>query len=382
MNNIQHIQRKQQSQKITLIGAILNVVLAIIKIIAGMLGSSSALVADGIHSFSDLISDFIIYWSATHSSSAPDAEHPYGHGRFETLATLGLGVVLALVGLWIVYDGIINFYQNQTLHYGSLLISVAIISIVSKEFLYQATMRVAKKINSKMLEANAWHHRLDSLSSIVVLIGVVGTLGGYPYLDNIASIIIGGMVGHIAWDLVKDSVAELVDSAIDSKDIKKLTTAISQVSGVCSVHMLRTRKIGNTIIVDTHIQVAPLLSVSEGHMISVYVENVAKKCLHNISEIMVHIDPEDDEHMNLSSNLPSREQVLQTLKNTLSNAQCASNIIDIRLHYLDGKINSDIYLPLICLEQYTHKDIYNSLSAKIHNLPHFNKVKIFYSSSL
>jgi cation diffusion facilitator family transporter len=373
-------QREQKTKSITIFGAVVNLVLAIIKTIVGFIGNSSALIADGIHSFSDLISDFVVYWTANHSSHAPDDDHPYGHERFETVATLGLGLILFVVGGYIVISAIMQFDDKKTLDYDYLLIIVAILSVISKEFLYQITLKVSREIDSKMLKANAWHHRLDAISSIVVLIGVVGSLAGYPYLDIIAAIIVGFMVIKIAWDLMEDSIKELVDTSIDSKKVAKLKHKLGKIGGVSSVHSLRTRTNGVKIIADVHIQVDGYLSVSEGHMISVSCEQVAKEYLQNLSEVMVHIDPEDDENGDYDySKIPNRATALGMLNKALFGRDFDKNILDIRLHYLDGKIHTDFYMPLDCLKENSKENILKNLQQVVEKLEFFDKTRVYFS---
>ena len=246
--------------------------------------------------------------------------------------------------------------------------------------LYWYTLQTAKKYKSEMLKANAWHHRSDALSSVVVFAGILGTTFGYIYLDAIAAIIVGLMVIYIAWELGSNSTKELVDSSIDSDDIEKLRMAIGQISGVNNVHSLRTRKIGHTISCDVHVQVDPFLSVSEGHIISVSVERVAKECLEDLTDVTVHIDPEDDEILAPYEKLPERAEALGILTKALFNNKCDGEIDRIQLHYLDGKIHVDFYLPLSCLENdKSHDEILAKLKETVDKLNSFGEIKVYFS---
>ena len=375
--NLAH--RKKASQKVTLVGAVINLLLAILKIIAGIIGHSSALIADGIHSLSDLLSDGIVLYAAKHADEAPDAEHPYGHKRFETIATLALAVVLAIVGAGIVFDGFNHLVNPHPLLHDNLLLAVAALSILSKESLYWYTLRVATAYQSEMLRANAWHHRSDALSSVVVLIGIIGAMNDYFYLDSIAAIIVGLMIISIAWPLGLGATKELVDTSIDGHQVANLKHAIGQISGVNNVHSLRTRRIGHSIAADVHVQVDPFLSVSEGHIISVSVERVAKKCLPNLTDVTVHIDPEDDEINPLYEHLPERAEALGILNKALFNSRCDGEIEDIRLHYLDGTIHVDFYLPLSCLDADKNADeILTKLKDVTATLPSFGNIKVYF----
>ena len=372
--------RANASQKITVIGAIVDFALAVFKVVAGILGNSGALIADGIHSFSDLLSDGVVLYAAKHSAEEADDEHPYGHERFETVATLGLAIILAIVGAGIIFDAFERLFNPSELSHNTLLLSAAALSIFSKEALYWYTLKVAKAYKSDMLKANAWHHRSDALSSIVVFIGILGSLNGYLYLDGAAAIVVGLMVIYIAWELGLSATKELVDSSIDADQVEKLRDSIGRISGVNSVHSLRTRKIGHAISCDVHVQVDPFLSVSEGHIISVSVERVAKECLEDLSDVTVHIDPEDDEMVAPYETLPERAEALGILTRALFNNKCDGEIERIQLHYLDSRIHVDFYLPLSCLESDQSSD---EILAKLHTtvdaLEGFGRIKVYFS---
>ncbi len=374
------IKRTQASQRVTLVGAVVDFLLAIFKIIAGFIGNSGALIADGIHSFSDLLSDGLVLYATKHSVLDADEEHPYGHKRFETVATLGLAVILAIVGLGIIFDTMSRLASPVSLSHGILLFSIITLSIFSKEALYWYTLKVANAYQSDLLKANAWHHRSDALSSIVVLIGISGSLNGYPYLDSIAAIVVGLMVIYIAWELGLSATKELVDTSIDAQQVAQLKYALGQIGGVNSVHSLRTRKIGHTISCDVHVQVDPFLSVSEGHIISVSVERVAKKCLKDLSDVMVHIDVEDDEINAPYEALPERAQALGFLTKVLLDNEYDGEISRIQLHYLEGKIHVDFYLPLKSIQPDNSTDkILSKLQETVNKLEGFGKIKIYFS---
>ncbi len=376
------IHRAKASQKVTIVGAIVDFVLAVFKVVVGFIGNSGALIADGIHSFSDLLSDGVVLYAAKHSSEEADDEHPYGHERFETVATLGLAIILAIIGTGIVFDAFDRLSSPVALTNGTLLLSIAALSILSKEVLYWYTLKVAKTYKSSMLKANAWHHRSDVLSSIVVFVGILGSLNGYLYLDGVAAIVVGLMIIYIAWELGIGATKELVDTSIDVEHIESLRHSIGKISGVTSVHSLRTRKIGHTISADVHVQVDPFLSVSEGHIISVSVERVAKECLEDLNDVTVHIDPEDDGTTAPYAKLPERAEALGILTKLLFNNKCDDEIERIQLHYLDGKIHVDFYLPLSCLESdKSHDEILAKLKETVNKLDIFGDIKVYFSKN-
>lgn len=339
-------ERYQAIRNITLVGSVVNLLLAIGKIMAGLFSHSAALIADGVHSLSDLITDLFVVVAAKHSSREADEAHPYGHGRFETLATVLIGVALMGVAFGIAWDSINRlFHPEALLTPGLWALVIAVLSIVAKELLYQYTVRVAKRVKSEMLKANAWHHRSDSISSVVVVIGVAGTMAGLEYLDAIAAVVVGVMVAKIGWDLVRRSVYELVDTALEPEQVEEIRREILAVGGVRELHMLRTRRSGGDVLVDVHVIVDPTLSVSEGHYIGEKVRKRLLDCIEEVADVTVHIDPEDDEKMGPSQKLPTRSQVRTQLEEVWGDNPLVAHIERINLHYLDGKLTVEIQLP-------------------------------------
>ena len=375
------ITRSKKSQKVTIVGAIVDFLLSIFKVIIGVIGNSGALVADGVHSFSDLLTDWVTWYAAKQAGEAPDKEHPYGHERFETVATLGLSIFLAIIGTAIIFDAMGRLTNAGALNHESWLIAAAGLSIASKEALYWYTVTVAKNINSKMLKANAWHHRSDAFSSVVVIIGIVGAVNGYYYLDSAAAIIVGIMIIYIGWKLGFEATKELVDTSIDDEDIKKLHSALADIKGVNSVHTLRTRRVGHKKSADVHVQVNPFLSVSEGHIISVSVERVAKECIEGLDDVTVHIDPENDEEQDEApyKDLPERAQALKILQQALELEDCTYEFNRTQLHYLEGEILVDFFLSLDYLANNSAIEINTQISDIVAKIPGFGEVKVYFS---
>ncbi len=335
------------AQKAVWTGAGVNLVLSILKIITGIVGNSAALLADGIHSLSDLASDALILFAAHHGARPADETHPYGHQRIETAATVILGVILVAVAVGIAWDAIDRMMQPRTLLAppGAWVIVVALLSLVGKEWLYQYTMAVARRVHSRLLEANAWHHRSDAVSSLIVLVGITGAMVGIPVLDAVAAVIVALLIAHIAWGLMSSSVKELVDTAIDDKVRQRITALIAQTDGVVNLHMLRTRMMGGKILVDAHIQVHPRLSVSEGHQIAETVGHLLKHRVEHMHDVTIHIDPENDEDASLNHHLPLRTELLKDLSGSWSHISATVDIEEIKLHYLDGKVEVELLLP-------------------------------------
>lgn len=363
-------QRRREITIVTLWGVFINIVLSIAKLIGGFWGHSQALIADGLHSLSDLASDGMVLLAARHAGEEADEDHPYGHERFETIATVGLAVLLIAVGLGIAYDAFLRLVDTKLAQTpANYTLWIAGFSVISKEALYHYTRIVARRIGSSMLEANAWHHRSDAVSSIVVLIGIIGAQMGMPKLDAFAAIVVALMVLKIGYELGLSGIRELVDTALDPTTVEEIRAKILEHEDVRELHMLRTRRMGQNALVDVHILVSPKLSVSEGHHISEAVEKSLIDNFDEINDVTVHIDPEDDEQSALNSNLPSRSELIMTLNHEWNRFPELNNIDDITLHYLGGKICVEASLPLTSLESVAQgehlKQLFKEASMKV-----------------
>ena len=349
--------RYRETMKVTLIGAVIDLLLGVFKILFGFLSQSQALIADGIHSLSDLATDGIVLYAAKHAHTEADEEHPYGHGRFETVATVALGIALLAVAVGVSIDATLRLFNPEKLLIpGMGALVVAAISIVSKEAIYHYTMHVARKYNSNMLRANAWHSRSDAISSVVVLIGVAGSMAGLWYLDAIAAIGVGLMIAKIGWDLAWHSIRELVDTGLDTERVEAIRKTILDVDGVVSLHVLRTRRMAGEALVDVHIQVAPHISVSEGHYVSETVRARVIKEIEEVADVMVHIDPENDEVTPPNTGLPLRRKMMAQLEQQWQGLAAAQRIEEVTLHYLKGQIQVELKLPLAILEEETQSN--------------------------
>ncbi|MCP3671111.1 MAG: cation transporter [Gammaproteobacteria bacterium] len=349
MQRIEPQERAQISKRVTLVGALINVLLSVIKIIFGLVAQSHALIVDGIHSLSDLLSDAMVWFASHHSQHEPDEKHPYGHGRFETGATLGLGLLLILVAVGVIWDSVERLFSHeQLLNPGPVALFVAIFSVLSKEVLYHYTIRAGRRIGSKMLQANAWHHRTDAVSSIVVVVGIGGTMAGLPYLDTMAALVVSVMIAHVGWELGWPAFEELMDVGLGQEGLEKVKEIIHSVDGVEDIHMLRTRSMGGQVAMDVHVLVEPWLSVTEGHMIGQTVMDRLLEQVEEVNDVTVHIDPEDDELAPPTKDLPLRKQTMDELYRIWSAIPQFGMIQRTILHYRDGKIDIDLYFPLSC----------------------------------
>lgn len=293
--------RGKEIRRITVAGAIVNIILTIFKIIAGALGRSAAMVADGIHSLSDLLSDIVVLVFTHISSKGKDKNHSFGHGKFETMATLIVSVILVAVGAKLMADGVASIIGvmngNSIPLPGSIALWAAIGSIIIKEILYHATIRTARRTNSPVVLANAWHHRSDALSSIGALTGIAGAMilgEKWTILDPIASCCISIAIIVVAVKMSLPSLAELLETSLPEEIEKDIISIANSVQGVENIHELKTRRNGISYIIDAHIVVDPHISVTEAHNIATDVENALKEKYGNETQINIHIEPDQD----------------------------------------------------------------------------------------
>ena len=280
--------------RVTSIGIIGNVILSLFKFLAGILGHSSAMVSDAIHSLSDVLATFIAWLGIRLSMQAPDREHPYGHERLECVASLLLGAILFGTGLMIGLSGlktILAGHYDELQSPGSVALIAAVVSIATKEGMFWYTRHYAKVLNSAAFMADAWHHRSDALSSIGSLIGIGGAMLGFPILDPLASVAIAVCIIKVAYDILKDAVSKMLDTACSSEYEKKLADFISAQDGVDRLDVLHTRMFGNKIYIDAEISVDGDKSLTDAHEIAESVHNQVEKHFDNIKHIMIHVNP-------------------------------------------------------------------------------------------
>ena len=337
-----HPERYAAARKSTWVSIVINLLLTIIQVLAGFFGKSQSLIADGLHTFSDLVSDILVLYANRHGNRHADANHPYGYARIETAATLILGISLAAIGIALLISAGLRLQypeQLQTVHPLTLLI--ALIALAAKEGLFRYLLAVAQRVRSQMLVANAWHARSDAASSLVVMVGIGGNLLGYTFLDLVAAAVVGGMIAHMGGKFALDALAELIDTGLDEEEVNAIRQTLLSTPGVRSMHDLRTRKMADNALVDAHIIVDPKISVSEGH----YIAETARLAVlrkHHVLDVMVHIDPEDDALAKPNIHLPSRELLLSHLTAKLGDALLP--ITGSVLHYLDGKVDAELFL--------------------------------------
>jgi len=285
------IARQAAARRSTLVSAGVNIALSSSQIACGIWAGSQGLVADGVHSLSDLLADFVVLIANQHSSKAADEDHHYGHQRYETAASFFLGLSLLAVGAGMIWAAANKIMQPMSMAaIQPLALAVAIVALVSKELLFRYMLKTAERVRSSMLVANAWHARSDAASSLVVAVGIIGALLGYPVLDAIGALVVGLMILKMGWRFGWDALHDLMDRAVSVEENRQIADIVCATPGVLGMHDLRTRKMGDMILVDVHLEVDGEASVRTGHDIALDVTRRVKESLPVLS-VMTHIDP-------------------------------------------------------------------------------------------
>ncbi|MDI5984761.1 cation diffusion facilitator family transporter [Halomonas sp. M4R5S39] len=373
-----HPDDYRDAQRVTLLAAWLDGLLGLAKVIVGALVGSAALVADGIHSFSDLVTDGLVLAATHYGRQGPDEDHHYGHGRIETLATLLLGSVLIFVAGGIAWSSLHRLFSATMISPpGIWAMLLALAALLAKEALFHVTMRVAKRVKSRLLEANAWHSRSDVLSTAVVLVALVAAQFGTGWLDAVAAVIVSLLVGKVGWDLLWESGRELVDTALPMEEQARMHRVALDVPGVLGVHDLRTRQSAGRAMLDLHVVVGPRISVSEGHEIGNEVSRRLRRAYPALTDLTFHIDPEDDAGEGDPSRfpgLPLRPEVEAALAARWSSLAAWPWLHDLELHYLDGAVT-----VVACLDEQAHLEsqaVAAELEASARDLPWLSHVEV------
>lgn len=287
------IESAHAGRSVTLVGALANGLLILLKFTAGLFGQSQALIADAVHSISDLITDVVVLIGIRMGRKAPDDKHQFGHARMETLSSAIIGLALIGTALYLGLEASMNIYHHTEYHPTSLALIGAAVSIAVKETLYHYTVRTGRKIQSQLVVANAWHHRSDAFSSVAVLLGVAGTLinPSWHILDSFAALLVSFFIVKIGLNIVADCIREFTDAAPRTEDLNKIKNCIGSVEGVIEMHDLRVRTSGGRFQMETHIVVNGQLTVTQGHRIAKMVERCLLEEIKSIDRVIVHVDP-------------------------------------------------------------------------------------------
>lgn len=367
-------QAKKEATTVTLVGMLLDIILGLGKIVGGVITNSFALVTDGIHSLSDAGTDVFVLLVARVAHAEPDAEHQYGHGRFETLGTIAMGIVFFVTAAILLYDSVIRLRMDEPLPVPAASgIALALISIAAKEWIYHYTMRVANRLKSNLLRANAWHSRSDAISSIAVLVGIIGARQGYVWMDTLAAMFVALIIAKIGWELCSDSLIELVDTAVSDDRREQFESCILGIEGIRGITELRSRSSGGKIILEVKLLVNSHISVSEGHQLGELVHKSLISQFGDISDVLIHIDPIQHEEPSGISRLPERADLIATLKHKWTGLIDESAIAAIELHYLAGAIEVDLIVNVDELSP-AGSDTLSEATAEI---PFVTKLRIF-----
>lgn len=285
----------EQARNITAIGLVVNVVLSAVKFALGILGHSQAVVADAVHSLSDMGTDLLILLGVKFWSAPADERHPYGHQRVETVVTLCISLILVAVAFGLGWDAIKRLGGEPQCPPLSIALLGPALSIVAKEILFRRTRIVGKRIHSSALIANAWHHRSDALSSIPAFVAVAAASANpkWAFLDPLGAMVVAILILKVAWDIASPALSELMDHGASKEDLREITELAQSVPGACSIHRLRTRRVGSGWFVDLHVEVDGDMSVREGHDIATAIQHRLLEDGPSVADVTVHVEPDD-----------------------------------------------------------------------------------------
>jgi cation diffusion facilitator family transporter len=368
--------RHGMTQRVTWVSVVVNIFLTLAQVIAGFLAHSQGLIADGLHSLSDLVCDFLVLFAAHHSKDPADERHPYGHGRIETAASFALGAILAVTGATIIWSAGVKLQNLENLPpVAPLALWTAILALAAKEGLFRYMLRVGERLRSPMLIANAWHARSDAASSLVVALGIVGNLMGYAFADAVAAVIVGFMIVRMGVVFAWDAVLELIDTGLSADEVASIRQVIIDTPGVSSLHELRTRRMAHRSLVDAHVCVDPRISVSEGHRIAEMTRKRILESHSSVSDVLVHVDVEDDlDHDSNSQNVPDRSELMRQLTPLLKGLPEPERVL---LHYLGGRVEAEIYLSrLTATDAAVVKAVEGDIGRQLAAHPLFSSISI------
>ena len=369
-------QRHALANRSTWVSVLANIFLTLMQVVVGFLAHSQSLIADGMHSLSDLVCDFLVLVASHHSKNPADEGHPYGHGRVETAASFVLGAILVATGGAIMVAATLKLQHIGNLPPVSpLALWVAIVALLIKEGLFRYMLHVGERLRSPMLIANAWHARSDAASSLVVAVGIGGNLLGFVYADSVAAILVGFMIVRMGVVFAWDAFQELIDAGLSIEEVGSIRQALIDTPGVISLHELRTRRMAHRAMVDAHILVDPRISVSEGHYIAESARSRVLKANPAVADVLVHIDPEDDhDHDNNAQRMPNRDSLLIHLAPILDGLPQPERVV---LHYIGGKIEAEVFLPIAFFEQgAVLAEAEVNVARRLYNNPYFSAVSL------
>lgn len=339
-------ERARGIQRATLAAIATNASLALGQVIIGLFANAFSLVADAMHTLSDLVTDVLVLFAGRRGADPADRNHPYGHGRIETATSLLLGAVLCAVGVGFLWSsGIRLQHMDQAPPLHQVALYMALATLAAKEALFRYTLAAGRRLKAPMLEANAWHARSDAASSLVVAAGIGGSLAGYPFLEPLAAAVVGFLIMHTGVRLGLKALRELIDTGLSEQEVARLRATIRATPGVVGLHDIRTRRMADRVLCDAHVQVDPRITVSEGHQISDAVFFRVRAAHPEVQEVLVHVDAENDAARRATDlpGLPERSEIVHAIHALLGGDVPAPT--RIQLHYLGDRVEAEVILP-------------------------------------
>eukprot|EP01129_Flabellula_baltica_P017682 TRINITY_DN9886_c0_g1_i1.p1 TRINITY_DN9886_c0_g1~~TRINITY_DN9886_c0_g1_i1.p1 ORF type:complete len:484 (+),score=77.63 TRINITY_DN9886_c0_g1_i1:142-1593(+) len=343
-------QDGKEGRQVTIVGLVANLLLGIGKIVSGVIGHSAAMVADGIHSFGDLATDFVTLFTHSQARKKWSSKFPYGLGKYEAIGATIVSIVLLVSGAGIIVhsvENVIDFTPELTNH---IALYAAIVSLVVKEILYRWTLAVAKRENSEVLKANAWHHRSDAITSVVALIGIGAAIIGIPYADPIAGLAVSGFIIKAGWNILRSSVLELIDSQeVASDHLREIGHHLDQMDDVEGYHNLRVRKMGPYMLVDLHLSVNPIHTVSSAHQVAEHVRTSIMEKFGNVREVMVHIEAQREPGTDSMEDFtihPSPSVLKEDIKTVVNQIPEIKEVVQVIIYYREQKIIPSVTIKL------------------------------------
>ena len=370
--------RAGEAQRATWVSVAVNFVMTLLQLIVGYFAHSQSLIAHGLHSFSDLLSDFLVIYATRQSAHPADSAHPYGHARIETAATLILGLSLATIGGGILWESSMRLQHIEALPGVEMsALWVAIATVISKELLYRYLIRIGEQLRSQLMIANALHTRADAASALVVVVGIGGALMGWSFLDLLAAALMGFMILRMGLELGWGAMQELIDTGLDETQVAAINKTLLATPGVLGLHELRTRRMAHQALVDAHVQVDARISVSEGHRIAELARARVLREHPEVLDVLVHIDPEDDLEPDLAAHrLPGRDALLEELQPLIDDLPRANRVV---LHYLHGGVEVELFLDqALFASAETLKLAQASLNTRLGQHPAIRSISINY----
>jgi cation diffusion facilitator family transporter len=360
-----------------IVGVIANIILSLFKFIGGILGNSVALVADAIHSLSDLVTDIIVLFTHRIGKMPQDADHPYGHGRAETIGTAIIGLIIIATGIGVIHETWEAIAGDTGKTPGLLAAIAAIFSILINEGLYHYTRRVGEATQSPSLIANAWHHRTDAISSIAALIGIVGASQGFFFMDPLAGAVVGCMIVKVGIDITREGIRDLMDTALSEEHTKKIHSILKEIPEVLHFHDLRSRVIGGEFLIDVHILVDAEMTVTEGHRVAETARRNLINAIPNIQDVLVHVDGEHDADVE-GIYLITRKELTDITQMLISELGGNISPPEIRVHHIKGKNLVDVFIKIGASQNMEDsRALVANIKSKLETAPQIDHVRVF-----